>query len=142
MHGRKHIIIVRPGVTGLIAHTMFYVNEVRTDQEHATELAAIKAKELELAKLFVSAIAEPFQPEEFTDTYREQLQELIASKSVSQSEAAPVQSVTAPKVVDIMEALRKSLSEATKRKEAPSTARKPSARATQTARKTHDRKAG
>jgi DNA end-binding protein Ku len=142
MHGREHIIIVRPGAKGLIAHTMFYVNEVPRDQEHATEMAVIKAKELELAKLFVSAIAEPFQPEEFNDSYREQLQELIASKTVSQSEAAPVQSVAAPKVVDIMEALRKSLREATKRKESPGTARKPSARATHTTRKTRDRKAG
>lgn len=110
MHGRQHVTVIRAGSRGLIAHTMYYVNEVRRSEEHAVESKDLSAKELALAKRFVEAIAAPFQPEEFTDRYREQLESLIASK-----EPLPTRGIGQParavsdKVVDIMEALRKSL---------------------------------
>jgi DNA end-binding protein Ku len=110
MHGRQHIVVLRPGAKGLIAHTMYYVNEVRGNEEHAVETKDVAPKELDLAKRFVEAIVEPFRPEEYTDRYREQLESLIASKETvptrgTQQSARPA----AEKVVDIMEALRKSL---------------------------------
>lgn len=37
MHGRDHIIVIRAGSKGLIAHTMFYMNEVRLGEEYATD---------------------------------------------------------------------------------------------------------
>ena len=110
MHGRQHVVVIRPGAKGLIAHTMYYVNEVRGNEEHATEAKDVAPKELDLAARFVEAIAAAFRPEEFTDRYREQLESLIASK-----EAVPTRGMQQPsppatgKVVDIMEALRKSL---------------------------------
>ena len=114
MHGREHIIVLRAGGKGLIAHTMFYVNEVRSGEEYVPEAANVSTKELDLAKKYIEALVEPFRPEEFTDTYREQLQALIASKEVPQAAAdtATSKKVTS-KVVDIMDALRKSLETAT-----------------------------
>jgi len=110
MHGREHIIVLRAGAKGLVAHTMFYVNEVRGGEEYVTDTADIMSKELDLAKKYIEALVEPFQPEEFTDSYREQLQALIASKEVPQPafETAKTQKARG-KVVDIMDALRKSL---------------------------------
>jgi DNA end-binding protein Ku len=110
MHGREHVIVLRAGDKGLIAHTIFYVNEVRAADEYATNTTAVVAKELDLAKKYVEALLEPFRPEEFTDSYREELQTLIESKEPSQPVGAPQK---APgKVVDIMDALRKSLEKA------------------------------
>ena len=110
MHGRDHIIVLRAGGKGLIAHTMFYVTEVRGGDEYAAQTSDVVDKELDLAKKYVQALQEPFRPEEFTDTYREQLQALIASEQVPQSkdETARPKEATG-KVVDIMEARRKSL---------------------------------
>jgi DNA end-binding protein Ku len=114
MHGREHIIVLRAGAKGLVAHTMFYVNEVRGGEEYVTDTADIMSKELDLAKKYIEALVEPFQPEEFTDSYREQLQALIASKEVPQPAVETAKSKKAPgKVVDIMDALRKSLETAT-----------------------------
>jgi DNA end-binding protein Ku len=63
-----------------------------------------------LAARFVEAIAAPFRPEEFTDRYREQLESLIASKDAVLTRGMQQPSPPATgKVVDIMEALRKSL---------------------------------
>ena len=110
MHGRQHVVVIRPGAKGLIGHTMYYVNEVRGAEEYATEAKHVAPKELDLARRFVEAIAAPFQPEEFTDRYRAQLESLIASKETvptrgAQGSARPLTG----NVVDIMDALRKSL---------------------------------
>jgi len=52
MHGREHIVIVRPGEKGLLAHTMFYTDEIRFENEFRTDVQSVGAKELELAKTF------------------------------------------------------------------------------------------
>jgi DNA end-binding protein Ku len=89
---------------------MFDVNEVRGGEEYATDTADVANKELDLAKKYIEALIEPFRPEEFTDSYREELQALIASKEVPQPAVETAPSKRAPsKVVDIMAALRKSL---------------------------------
>src|SRR5688572_890841 len=109
MHGQEHIMVVRPGRKGLLAHTMFYSDEVRAENEFQTSSREVAPKELELATTFVEAISGPFAPEEFTDSYRERVQNLISSK-VERKDVAPSapvsQPVSAP-VVDIMDALRK-----------------------------------
>ena len=118
MHGREHIMLVRPGKKGLLAHTLYYNDELRADTEFAPDLSAVSQKELALAKTFVEAIAGPFAPGEFKDTYREQLQGLIAAKTARQKIAPAARVATSPSpVVDIMEALTKSLERA--KREAP-----------------------
>jgi DNA end-binding protein Ku len=109
MHGRQHVMVIRSGMKGLIAHTMYYVNEVRGGEEHATA-GQVPTRELDLARKFVEAIAGPFRPEEFTDRYRDQLEALIASKDTVASRMAEAPVPTASgKVIDIMDALQKSL---------------------------------
>jgi len=137
MHGREHIIVLRAGGKGLIAHTMFYVNEVRAGEEYVTDTADVTKKELDLAKKYIEALVEPFRPGEFTDSYREQLQALIASKEVPQP-AIETKSRKAPSnVVDIMDALRKSLETAT----AVNAQRKPAATQAAADKKPRKRKA-
>lgn len=114
MHGREHVVIVRPGQRGLIAHTMYYVDEVRAKDEYPSNIAEVNPKELELAKTFTEAIAGSFAPEQFRDTYREGLRSLISAKT-NQNEVASVAHAPSappaqqPPVTDIMDALRKSL---------------------------------
>jgi DNA end-binding protein Ku len=114
----------------MLAHTMFYVDEIRFENEFRADVAAVGAKELELAKTFLEAIEAPFAPEEFKDVYREELQAMIAKKRPEAVAAPTVQTPagTGP-VVDIMEALKKSIA----------MARKPPAQETHPARKTPER---
>jgi DNA end-binding protein Ku len=114
MHGREHVVAVRPGKSGLIAHTLFYVDEVRGQNEHRTITTGINPKELELATTFTQALAGPFAPEEFTDKYRESVKNLISVKTnrndVSTLTSASSEPSPQPApVIDIMEALKKSL---------------------------------
>jgi len=92
-------------------HTMYYNDEIRGGNEFQASVSEVAPKELELAKSFVEAISGPFAPDEFKDSYREHVQNLISSKverkEVATSSPAP-QTIRAP-VLDILEALKKSL---------------------------------
>ena len=115
MHGREHVVIVRPGEHGILAHTMFYVDEIRFENEFRTNTEVVGAKELELAKTFLHAIEAPFAPEEFRDVYREELQAMITKKMSEAGTAPAVQKPAgAGPVVDILDALRKSIAMARK----------------------------
>ena len=111
MHGREHIMLVRPGKKGLLAHTMYYPAEVRADQEFKANAHAVSDKELELAKTLVRSLEAPFKPEKYHDTYREKLEAILKDKAkgkhvkVEAGEPRPKPA----KVVDIADALRKSL---------------------------------
>jgi DNA end-binding protein Ku len=140
MYGREHVIIVRPGLHGMMAHSMFYTDEIRFDNEFHADVSAVGGKELELATAFLKALEAPFAPEEFKDLYREELQNLIAKKAARmQPAAAPAP--TAPAAtppVEILEALKRSL--ALKRKPPASESEPPKA-PSKSGRKTR-RKAG
>jgi DNA end-binding protein Ku len=109
MHSREHIVIVRPGKHGLVAHTMFFSPEVRAEEEYHAVIDLVKEKELALAQTLIESLAAPFEPEKYRDTRRERLEEMIAKKVAGQ----PITQVQEPKrqaaVVDITEALQKSL---------------------------------
>jgi DNA end-binding protein Ku len=115
MHGREHIMVIRPGRHGLLAHTMFYSDEVRAEYEFHTDVVAVQEKELNLATEFVRALAAPFEPEQVRDEYRHQLRALIdakaANRGVVSQERPPA---PAAQVVDIMDALKKSIQAARK----------------------------
>lgn len=117
MHRREHVMILRPGKKGIITHTMFYPDEVRTIQEFRTDAGLLTPKELGLARTLIETLAAPFEPEKFKDTYRERLKQLIEAK-VEGRQVAEAETPPPAKVVDIMEALEKSLAAAKDRKPA------------------------
>jgi len=132
MHGREHVVVIRPSEKSLLAHTMFYQDEVRADSEFEVKASDVSPKELELARTFVDLIAGPFAPEEFKDTHREKLQALISAK-LGRGEVAPAGPSTesAAPIVNIMDALKKSIEASRKRPPlAPSVARREPERAT------------
>ena len=115
MYGREHIIILRPGRHEILAHTMFYVDEIRFDNEFRTNVEGIGAQELQLAKTFLEDIEAPFAPEEFKDAYREELEAMVAKKRAEAEVTSESQKpAAAAPVVDILEALRKSIAMARK----------------------------
>ena len=108
MHRRDHVVILRPGKTGMLAHTMFYADEVRTVDEFRTNTGLVSEKELDLAKTLISALATSFEPEKFKNEFRERLNELIESRAAHR-EVARAEPTSTAKVIDIMDALRQSL---------------------------------
>lgn len=128
MHSRDHVVVLRPGRTGLIAHTMFYVDEVHPTEEFRADVSDLNARELNLAKRLIETMVAPFEPEKFRDTYRERVEQMIATK-VAGREVSREQPALPPKaaVIDIMRALEESL-RMSRKPVSPAAPRKPRAK--------------
>jgi DNA end-binding protein Ku len=109
MHSREHVVILRPGSKGLIAHTMFFSSEVRADEEHAADTRTVTQKELDLAQTLIHSLKASFEPAKYRDTYGEKLESIIAKRVAGQPVATPEKPSPTTSVVDITEALQKSL---------------------------------
>jgi DNA end-binding protein Ku len=110
MHNREHIVILRPGSKGILSHTMYYQDEIRQVEEFRTDTSLVKDKELEMAKMLISSLEAEFEPQKYHDEYRENLQKMIEAKIEGKKVVATPAAHVAP-VIDIMEALKRSLAE-------------------------------
>src|SRR5690348_10263429 len=110
MHNREHIIIMRPGDKGIVSHTMYYQDEIRQVEEFRTDTNLVKDKELAMAKMLISSLEAEFEPQKYHDTYRDNLQKLIEAKIEGKKVVEAPSEHVAP-VIDIMEALKRSLAE-------------------------------
>jgi DNA end-binding protein Ku len=110
--GKEHLVVIRPFEHGLTLHTMFYADEVRDFGAIDLEDAPVRDKEIHLAETLIDELTEKkFNPMQFKDEYRERLLERIREKS--RGKTIEIESHEEPKggeVIDIMEALRRSLS--------------------------------
>jgi DNA end-binding protein Ku len=112
--GKEQLVLVRPyGEDGLILHQLFYANEVRAFDEIDTG-ATFKFSDAERSlaqKLIDQLSAAEFEPEKYSDSYRDRVQAAVDQKVAGQEiTVAPEQ----PKaqIIDLFEALKKSLSDA------------------------------
>jgi DNA end-binding protein Ku len=111
MGHREHLVLLRPFEEGLILHTMYYADEVRDFSALDLEGAEVRDKEIALAEMLINELTEDrFDPLAYKDTYRERLMDKIRAKAEGEVivSEAPGQEQAA-EVVDIMEALRRSL---------------------------------
>src|SRR5207248_6764376 len=110
MHNREHVVILRTGNKGILLHTMYYVDEIRQVDEFRTNTDLVKPKELELAKHLIESLADNFDPTKYHDTYRDNLMKMIEAKIEGKKVVETPAAHVAP-VIDIMEALKRSLAE-------------------------------
>jgi DNA end-binding protein Ku len=105
---------VREGV--IVLETMIWPDEVRAaDFGFLDEDIELRPQERQMARSLVESMSGEFDPEQFTDNYREALQEVIDAKIEGREVVEPEDTQpTAGKVVDLMSALRASV-EAAKR---------------------------
>lgn len=112
MHQREHIVVIRPRANGMTLHTMFYTNEIREVAEYGKRTPAAEPKEAEkkLATQLIESLAAKFEPEKYKDQYQESMKAMIAAKQAGQEVAEVPHAKMAP-VIDLMEALKKSIAE-------------------------------
>ncbi|HXG88731.1 MAG TPA: Ku protein [Vicinamibacterales bacterium] len=111
IHGREYLVAVKPHKQGLVMYTLHHAAEIRTIDQ-IDELREVRGKvgpaEMKLAKQVIESFEGDLNLADYKDEYQEGLQQIIDAKIageefVAQEEEAP------PKVVDLMEALRRSL---------------------------------
>src|SRR5579883_259685 len=109
MHGREHIVILRPSEKGIVLHTMYFVDELHEEKKaEVPSPGKVAKKEVDLAKKLIETLAAPFKPEQFHDEYKENVEKLIESKRKGRKVVPIRQPKTSP-VTDLMTALQQSL---------------------------------
>ena len=108
MHNREHIVLIRPSGDTLVLHTLFYPDELHRANRAAAPKKEYTAKELDLAKSLIDRLTAPFRPDEFEDAYRTNVAKLIEQKRKGQP-VTPIRQPHKAEVVDLMEALKRSL---------------------------------
>ncbi|WP_159884724.1 non-homologous end joining protein Ku [Paenibacillus puerhi] len=94
----------------LAMETIFYPDEIRPVAQvpNLPEESKVNEKELDMAKLLISQLSTPFEPQKYTDTYREALLEAIDLK-VSGQQVSVAPEPHRANVIDLMSALQASL---------------------------------
>lgn len=134
---RERLATLRAYEDALILETMFWPDEIRStgalDLPEGSE-AAVRPKELEMARSLVNSLADKFRPESYTDAYREALEELIERKMRGETRNAKRRKAE-PKVIDLMDALKASVESAKGERRAPAKRRKSSEKRRGTSRR-------
>src|SRR6202171_807976 len=107
---REHIIGLEPLEKGLMGTLLRYTYEVREEKEYFDDIQDVKVTKdmLDLAKHIVNQKTADFEPERFEDHYEEALAELINAKRQGKT-IGPKPRPRGENVVDLMDALKKSL---------------------------------
>ena len=108
---RAHLALLRAVDGRLVLHTMFYPEEiVDASSVPAGSTARISERERQMARELVEHMAAHFEPEEYKDEYTARLREML-EKKISGEEVVqgPLLPTEGGKVVDLMDALRRSL---------------------------------
>jgi DNA end-binding protein Ku len=110
--GREYLVVLRPYEKGLVLHTMFYAAEVRDFDAIDLEEGPVREKEVQLAEMLINELSEKrFDPLAYKDEYRQRLLDRIRAKSKGKTiEAEEKEEEKGGEVIDIMDALRRSLS--------------------------------
>jgi DNA end-binding protein Ku len=127
---REHVIALEPKGRGLMGLTLRYSYEVRDEASYFEDIPELKLPKemLDLATHIVNTKSGHFDPSLFQDRYENALIDLLKKKEVGEK-IEPSREVAAPRVVNLMDALRASIDAAQKKAPAPSTeARRPAKR--------------
>jgi DNA end-binding protein Ku len=124
--GKEKLCLIRPKGEALVLETLFLAADVysQAEVEEAVEDTTVKKPELELARQVIASLAGDFDPADLQSDYRRDLKALLEAKLAGEEIATP-EPVSETPVIDLMEALRRSVEEA---QEGKKTAAKASAR--------------
>jgi DNA end-binding protein Ku len=116
--GRQHLMTLAPppdpSQPGMVLYTLRFGSELREAKDYSTNVDPVKADtaQLGLAKQLIAAYTQPFEISKFKDHYEEALRELVEAKVRNLPVPEPEVEKKPSQVVDLMEALRKSLAQA------------------------------
>jgi DNA end-binding protein Ku len=111
MHTRERMLAVEPRDRGMIAYTLRNRDEVRDTKDYFGDIPAAKPdpKMIDIAAKIIEQQEAAFDPEQFVDRYEQALRALIKEKEKGAGRTVTAAQPEAGEVIDLMEALRRSL---------------------------------
>jgi DNA end-binding protein Ku len=129
LYGREYLVAVRPFQRGIVMHTLHHAAEMRgidSVDELNSVPATVKPEEMKLARQVIQTFEQPLNLADYKDEYRDGLQRIIDAKIAGEAVVATTAEAP-PKVVNLMEALKKSLDAVSAGKKKSAKAGKPAA---------------
>ena len=137
---KEHLAALRFRDEAFVLETMFWPDEIRDADFGGVDVdTKPRANELEMAQTLIDNLTAEWNPEEFSDEYRESLLRVVEAK-INGEEIEVVEAEPAAKVVDLMEALKASVAAAKKETKAPPASKKKTAAKKPASKKTTARK--
>jgi DNA end-binding protein Ku len=125
---KEHLAALRFKDDAFVLETMYWPDEIREVDFGGVDVGAkIRGQELEMAKQLIESLSGEWNPEEYSDEYREALLQIVEAKLNGQEIEVVAPEPTA-KVVDLMEALKASVAAAKEQGDEPAPSRKPAAK--------------
>lgn len=113
LRGKENLVALKPSGPGMLLETMRYAEEIKEAEDVFEDIGkgALPADLVNMAKTLIESRSEKFNPEKFQNHYAKALRELVEEK-VRTGKSVAVADDRAdrePKVIDFMEALKRSL---------------------------------
>jgi DNA end-binding protein Ku len=121
LYGREYLVAIRPQKKGLVMYTLHHDAEIRsidTIEELNSVPSKVKPEEMKLAKQVIASFDGELNLKDYKDEYKEGLRRIIDAK-IAGEEVVAAEVQEPPKVVDLMEALRRSLNTVSAEKKKP-----------------------
>jgi DNA end-binding protein Ku len=118
---REHLAALSPLDGHMLMNTLHWPDEIRAlDGIRGIEGSTkISERELQMAKTLIESLADSFDPDRYQDNYKEALMKVVQAKIEGEETVAAPEVEAAPKVMDLMEALKASVEAAKKAKPEP-----------------------
>ena len=111
--GKQYLVMIRPVEGGLVMQQLLYADEVRPISDVELSKEEVKDSELKLATMIVEQRAtDRFQPEQYEDDVKKRIQGQLQKKIETGQEITSAPKPKSGEVIDLMEALRRSLAAA------------------------------
>ena len=137
LHQRERLLAIEPRGKGMLAYSLRTFEEVRDPATLFDDIPTVKtdAKMIDIAERIIEQQEGPFDPTGFNDRYEDALRALIKEKEKGAGGKVRVEEPEDTNVVDLMEALRRSLGDSGGKGGKPAKTAKPAAKAKPAARK-------
>jgi DNA end-binding protein Ku len=122
MRNKEQLCAIRARNGVIMLETLYYPDEVRKDTGVDLSDVRVSDKELDMAFTLIELLRKPFEPEEYHDHYREALEQLIEAK-LEGKEVVTSPEAEQTRVIDLADALRRSVEAARKGGKARAAAR-------------------
>jgi DNA end-binding protein Ku len=123
---KEQLCVLRPHEGAILLETLYYPDEIRLERGVDLSEVKVSSRELDMALTLIDLLRRPFDPAEYHDHYREALAQLIESK-LEGKQVVKTPAARETKVIDLADALRRSV-EAAKTRSRPKPAARPRAR--------------
>ena len=116
--GKENLCLIRAQGDTLALQTLFFADDIRSkaEIEESVEAVELKKPELELAGQVIQSLVGEWKPEDFENEYRRDLKAMLEAKLAGETPRRPEPVSDEAPVIDLMEALRRSVADVQERK--------------------------